>query len=364
MTSALVLRSFSDELQKIAARRGVKMIGSMWSKAQKAFAAGDTQTGTALMERANKLSKTPGVVKPSAAGSQIQSIGRGSEGAVTAVADPQFGLSARKLYDPHGISTKELIKRKDIAGKALGRSEDVAEYYGQRATPGAAQTTQLRGGVLRRQKGQMQFSELIPQGPAPKIDPLGRHVGLPGGNTPAQRRATQGAAVSKARTDAIKQSPGYQEAKDRAAVAYKRTPYSEAQDVRASNMVLDPRTGTLKTVDAIPAKPGEFIAPKDRKHIGVLRKNENIMAPTSDEGIALTKSVGPRISTPQLKRGLLGTGSPRRGVSTQAGTAPFARTQIATPMASAVPQVGTAAARPSAMRKAKPVAPRATIPGF
>lgn len=304
MTSALVLRSFSDELQKIAARRGVKMIGDMWGKAQKAFAAGDTQAGTALMERANKLSKTPGVVKPSAAGSQIKEIGRGSEGAVTAVADPQFGLSARKLYDPHGISTEELIKRKDIAGKALGKSEDVAEYYGQRVTP-------QRGGA-------MQFSELVPSA---------------AGTTPRS----------------IKAAPDYAAAKERAATAYRKaTPYAEPQDVRAANMIRDARTGKLRTVDAIPGKPGEFLPQSERSTYGI---RENILAPISEAGEAVTKNPGYQVSTPQLKRGLLGGGSPRTGAMSVPSRPPMGRPAVALQP--------TVKARPNAMR---PAAGVKTIP--
>lgn len=329
MPSLLAMESFSDELQKIAARKGVKLIGDMWGKAQKAFAAGDTQAGTALMERANKLSKTPGVVKPSAAGSQIQSIGRGSEGAVSAVADPEFGLSARKLYDPKGIATPELIRRKDVAGKALGKSEDVAEYYGQRASS---------------QGGTMQFSELVPQakgaGPNPRIGPVAPH-----------------------RFAMTKRAPDYADAKSRAAEAYRKTSkYGDPQDVRAANMVRDARTGKLKTVDAIPAERGEFLSQPERAQFGI---RDNELAPMTRSGENLTKQPeAGRLATGKLHSSLLGPGSPRpprsfakqmrsagvapAPVSRQAGTVPNRPSN----MPSRGP--GTAVASPSAARRAAP----------
>lgn len=60
---------FTEELEKISARRGLKEIA-------KALKGGN-------LERAHSLAKTPGVLKSSPAGSQIRDLGMGSEGLAT-----------------------------------------------------------------------------------------------------------------------------------------------------------------------------------------------------------------------------------------------------------------------------------------
>lgn len=353
MTSVLQLRSFSDEMQKIAATRGAKIVSSLVAQAKGAFKSGNKEQGEAFLARANKMAKTPGVIKSSPGGSQLKRgiRGAGSEGSVTEVMDPQFGISMRKTYDPQGLSTQQLIKRKDVAGKAIGKSEDVAEYYGQRATP----KVRIGPGVHKRTKGTMQFSEPVYSAPG----------------------------VSKPST--IQAAPDYAAAKDKARAAYSKTPYSDPQDIRAANMIRDVRTGKLKTVDTIPARPGEFISQADREFLDPKRFPENMLGPISDAGEKLVKDPTRAVSPNQLNRSLLGTGSPRaRGAVPQPsvrrtgmaktpatmepGTVPN-RMPVGSSPASA--GAGTAAARPRAMRSAtgpgtmpaRPGAMKATVPG-
>ena len=287
MPSIVEFDAFSDEMLKIANALG-RWAVRQHGKARAAFEAGNKAEGAAILSKIDEVAKTPGALKPTAAGKQlnIKGVGgRGSEGVVTPVLDSEHGLAARKLYDPQGISSKELIKRKDVAGKALGKNENVAEYYTQRATP--------QGG------GTMQLSELVPSAPGSSSRAIGR-------------------------------STDYQAAKDNAAAAYKKhTPYAEPQDVRAANMIRDARTGKLRTVDAIPGKAGEFLPQNMRKG---LRIPENQLASMSDAGAALTQNTGIQsLPTGQLQRSMFGKGSPRPGV----------------PVRPPSPQMSTVPARPA-----------------
>lgn len=212
MAAVTELRAFSDELSKIAARKGLKIIRDLMSRAQKAFDAGDIAAGKQMMSQADDMARTKGVIKPSQAGSEVKELGRGSEGAATMVADPEHGVAVRKLYDPEGITSGAVIKRKHDVGTAIGENPHVAQYYGQRPTQ--------RGTA-------MQFSEYVPQGNIP----------MQGTRAQGMQRATEATQQASARAG-----------------------FSAPQDLRADNMVLDARTGQYKTVDFIPAKPSEIAA--------------------------------------------------------------------------------------------------------
>ena len=133
--------SYANELEKIGARAGLKMIGKL------------VGSGTPeALQHAGRLATTPGVLKPSMAGSQIRHLGKGGEGLATLVADPQYGVAVRKLYDPTS-TTPRMIGRKVQAGKTLV-SSDIAQTYGFRRTP---------------QGGRMTFHEYVPGGPATEM---------------------------------------------------------------------------------------------------------------------------------------------------------------------------------------------------
>ena len=112
---------YYDKLEKfkIAARRGMELIRGH-------VAAGN-------LGAANRLATTPGVLKPSAAGSQIRHIGSGMEGTSTLTAHPEHGIEVRKTYDPQGISGPEMVANKERAGIALRDNKDVAQFH--RAIP-------------------------------------------------------------------------------------------------------------------------------------------------------------------------------------------------------------------------------------
>lgn len=82
------------------------------------------------MAQANRLAKTPGFMKATAAGSQIKRLGKGIEGTATLTAHPQFGVSVRKAYNPASpIASPEMITRKVQMAKQLP-SSDVAQTLG------------------------------------------------------------------------------------------------------------------------------------------------------------------------------------------------------------------------------------------
>ncbi len=198
---------------KIAARRGLEIIRKL------------VQSGAPEdLARAGRLAKRPGVLKPSIAGSQIKDLGMGGEGLATLVADPKQGLSVRKLYDPQGMASPEMIRRKHYAGKNLVGEQSIAQYKGQAPTP--------QGG------GTMQFSEYVPGGAMPS--------------------SSQAKRVGEQARDAIQQ----------------RTPFSNPADIRPGNMVTDPKSGKTKLIDYIPTQFGEVgkVPGKDSATIGFTPK--------------------------------------------------------------------------------------------
>ena len=253
--------SFADEMQKIALRRGAKIIRGlmggddlMKSKRtlarrarRQARAAQKAQTGSKTLpqggavnfrkgvqpdmpevsgqawSRADRLAKTRGVIKPSPQGTQVMRIGRGGEGTVKGVADTQFGAATRKDYDRLGGSSKELIQRRAVAGKKIGDNPNVAKFHGQRRMPGG---------------GTAQFSEWVPRGVVPM-----------------EGTRAQGQAI----------------AKRRATEAARKAGFDSPQDIRAPNMVLDSRTGKYKVVDWIPAKSDEVVT-KTPEYIARMKK--------------------------------------------------------------------------------------------
>ena len=188
---------------------------------------------------ASALAKAPGVLKPSAAGSQLRHLGTGSEGVATLVAHPEHGVSVRKLYDPRGLATPEMIRRKEEVGRAVGPNPNMAQFYGSAQTP--------QGG------GTMHFSEFVsPQGPHAEPGQSRRTQGPLTQNQAAQQ-TDRADAVEKTRQQTVK------------AVAGTRRGYSGAMDVRDANMIWDGQSGRFKTVDYMPVRRGEFYQNSTRR---------------------------------------------------------------------------------------------------
>jgi hypothetical protein len=198
--------AWKSETWKTAARAGLRHIGRM---VQQGNVAG-----------ASALAKTPGVLKPSVAGSQIRQLGRGSEGMATLVAHPQHGVAVRKMYDPRGISSPAMIARKEEAGRAVAGNENFARFLGSAPTP--------------HQGGTMHFNEYVPSSRAPVA-------------TKAQSVTNTGQQAQQAL-----QHAGY-----------------EGHDIHSGNMVYDQGTGRHKVVDFLPGREGEFagLSPDNRLQV-------------------------------------------------------------------------------------------------
>ncbi len=205
---------WTSSIWKEAARAGLRQISKMVSQGN--------------LAGASQLAKTPGVLKPSLAGSQIQHLGRGGEGLATMVAHPEHGVAVRKLYDPRGVSGPEMIARKEQAGIALRDNPNFARFLGSAQTPSG---------------GQMHFNEYISPGQAPT-----------------------GQAGAKSIQHATVQShKGLTEAG-----------FAGGKDIRAGNMIYDANSGKHKVIDYLPAQKGEFLRmPKSR---------ERVLAPASGSG--------------------------------------------------------------------------------
>jgi hypothetical protein len=187
---------WTSSIWKEAARAGLRQISRM--------------VGEGNFAGASQLAKTPGVLKPSAAGSQIQHLGRGGEGLATMVAHPDHGVAVRKLYDPRGISGSEMIGRKEQAGRALGDNPVFSKFLGSSQTP---------------QGGQMHFNEYIQPGQAPTGQAGAQSVRH--AQTQAQRGLTQAG-------------------------------FAGGKDIREGNMIYDAKAGQHRVIDYMPAQKGEF----------------------------------------------------------------------------------------------------------
>lgn len=209
--------SWEEWLQKLSARAGVRMIQKM------------VQGGN--LAGANRLATTAGVLKPAiagratAAGSQLKVLGRGSEGSAALVAHPQHGVSVRKLYDPKGISSQQIIDRKAQLGAKIN-SPSMAKHLGEAQGPGGSQ---------------MHFSEYVHSGQGPSF-------------TPGSQAERQALSHTKTQTQKAVHEAG-----------------GQAQDVRKANMAWDSQSGQYKTVDYIPGQKGEFVrggasTPENRIH--------------------------------------------------------------------------------------------------
>lgn len=278
--------SFSDELLKIAARRGLKEI-------RKAVKGGD-------IARASSLAKTPGVLKPSEAGSQIKDIGHGGEGLATMVASPQHGVAVRKLYNPQAV-TPELIARKEQAAQLTKNNPNVARMLGSHSTPSGAK---------------MHMMEYV--------------RGTPVKNTPQNYRAIQNTRKSL-QTD-LKRGG------------------MVAQDVRPENMIQTP-SGKAKLVDYIPGKVGDFESGNSRTRVNQQLKAqgkkpiEKQHVLSTDKAPEMLKSVSSDLTSAGALKGHAFRGSTLGFKIPTGNTAP---TKL-TPAGQSLPQAGppTAQIRPN-----------------
>ncbi len=236
---------------------------------------------------ASRLAQTPGVLKPSAAGSQIKHLGQGAEGLATMVAHPEHGVAVRKLYDPRGVSSPEMIARKEEAGRALGDNPHFAKFLGSAQTP---------------QGGQMHFNEYI-HGATP--EPINKPM-LNG--VPQQPIFKPEEVKSINTTSAQAQS------------ALRGAGYSGGgEDIHGLNMKYDPQKKMHRVIDYVPAHQGEFVHDPS---VG-----SNVLSPTN-QGARLFNmdNEGTNSTAPGMLNRLLGKGGKPGGVrATDANATGFQR---------------------------------------
>lgn len=193
-----MLKSFRMELEKIAARRGLKEIRKL--------------VGAGKAEQAAALARKPGVLKPTMHGHQVRDLGAGSEGLATLTAGGSAhggGLGVQKIYDPKGIASPELIARKEQAGRAMQASPHVAQFRGSQKGVGGTTAHSM---------------EYVP-GQQPKVSPQ-THVQM-------------------------------QAARKGIAKGMRQSGFAGAADIRPENLVQTP-SGQVKAIDYIPTQKGEF----------------------------------------------------------------------------------------------------------
>lgn len=309
-----VLKSFRLELEKLSARRGAKEI-------QKLVNAGN-------IEEASRLATTSGVLKPTAAGAELRApraredfstelpayntpgrraarkklekerreearkrgvskgdLGRGGEGLATLVAHPEYGVSVRKLFQPHGLSSDRMISRKEHVGRLLRDDPRFAKFYGAEQTARGTPmhfSEYLRGTPLTQKENPIEKKRFV-QRLRPKLREFIEGI-LP---SRFKKPIKGDADVRQARADALR--------------SIRSTGYHGAQDIRAGNMMRMP-DGSIRVFDYLPSRRGEFENPvKVRRMPG---GGENIMQPTPQGAGLLTGGESP-ITNSQFKKMLL-----------------------------------------------------------
>lgn len=254
-----VLDSMTDELEKIAARRGLKMLRQL------------VQGGN--VDKAQRLAKTPGVLKDSPLGSQLRMLSNAptKEGPVMLTAHPDRGLAATKMYHPKGKATRRLISAKEELGK-IDHPANV-RLLGKSDIQGMAHPVHHFEYVPGQTMAELDqnFGKAV----APH-----KQVALPG---------SYGDAISNANKSVL----------DLKRVAAQRG--LDLQDLHAGNKMID-RTGQGRLVDSFPVRSGDpnpflgYHAPIDPRR-GLRDMMQSAMDASESGGIEL-KARGPARSEP------------------------------------------------------------------
>lgn len=343
-----ILKSFRLELEKIAARRGAKEI-------QKLVNAGN-------IADASRFATTSGVLKPTAAGAELRApraredlssqlpayntpgrraarkqleksrreearksgvskgdLGRGGEGLATLVAHPEYGVSVRKLFQPHGLSSEQMISRKEHVGRLLRDDPRFAKFYGAQQT---ARDTP------------MHFSEYL-QGKtlSQKDNPIEKRRPAQKERTPEGMRERiknfiQGKSRQKSEGQIVKGDADVRQARADALRSIRSTGYHGAQDIRAGNMMRMP-DGSIKVFDYLPSRKKEFVNPVTTRRA----HGETLMMATEQGAHLLTGQQSP-IRNSTMKQMLLtrrplppATASAPAALAARAAAPVFSRTQ-------------------------------------
>lgn len=174
MAAMVNLSAFATELEKRAARAGLKMIRRLLR---------GVEPTAANMAKAERLALTPGVLRKTRQGAQIRQLGEGSEGIATLVAHPKKGITVRKLYDPAGsaggsaasnqeVQTVAYRKAKGTPTPAAGRAQGSGGVASQKLIDrkaqfakemqGAAGLPRFHGEAVTASGKPMHFAEYVP----------------------------------------------------------------------------------------------------------------------------------------------------------------------------------------------------------
>ena len=253
------LVAFANELEKGAARAGLKIIRRLLHGAEPA---------AANLAKAERLAVTPGVLKKTRQGSQIRELGGGAEGVATLVAHPKKGITVRKLYDPAGphaagsgpvgevstraakLNAKGSAVRSSTSGgiaspKLIARKEQFAKEM-----QGASGLPQFHGSATTTSGKPMHFSEYVP------------------GKTYGKRFEEAIKSIEKKRSPLPNREIEKLEGLDEGGPAMRRLQLQakhrgyELQDLHNENIQLTRgKKGKLepKAIDVVPARPGEAV---------------------------------------------------------------------------------------------------------
>jgi hypothetical protein len=207
-------KTASADVEKVAARAGARFLAKNLGRL--------LSRGEEGLETAQRVARATGAGRVN--GSQVKMLGQGGEGVADLMAHRNQGLVVRKLFNPEGISGEAMIKRKEIAGRALRDNPHVARFHG------AAKT---------EHGGNMHFSEFVPGMEASKAGP----------QMEANIRAAKAGVLKGLR----------------------RAGFQGGQDIRAANMMVTP-SGQVKAFDMMPNFRQEFVRPN--RSIRQARPNE------------------------------------------------------------------------------------------
>jgi hypothetical protein len=234
-----MLKSFRMELEKIAATRALKEIRRLIRFGR--------------LAEADALARRPGVLKPTFLGHQIHDLGAGAEGVATLTAGGTAhggGLGVQKIYQPKGLSSQEMIARKEQAGMALRSNPIFAQFRGSQ---------QGVGGTTAHA---MEFV----RGKAPEVSP----------QTYAQIRAARRGVVKGMR----------------------QAGFVGAADVRPENMIQTP-SGQVKVIDYMPIRRGEFESGNVRSSISKELQSKGLDPLTKD---VLTQTPGTNLLREKIEK--------------------------------------------------------------
>jgi hypothetical protein len=247
--------AFTDELEKVGGRAGLKIIQRLLKN--------PTAANTAKAER---LALTPGVLKKTRYGSEYaKDLGAGSEGVASRVVHHKKGITTRKLFNPSdedqyamlardkripgGISSKEAIRQKEKFNKAMEGHSALPMQRGSAKTPSGHKmhfTDEVKGeelaGKLKKLQDEYGKESLL----RAKIKPVKGRLVAPA--TPRMRELGD-------EFDKLQAIPKMHPQMRHLQLAAKQKGY-KVGDLHEGNIIITPK-GKPVVIDTVPMKKGQ-----------------------------------------------------------------------------------------------------------